>query len=233
MLPSYTAVPAGDGPWPGLVVLHEAFGVNGDIRRQTDRLAAHGYLSTAPDLTNGASGVAKVPCVMSALRQVAFGKGPAFDQIDAARAELAARADCTGKVGVIGFCMGGGFALVAAARYDFDAAAVNYGFLPKETVRALDGTCPIVASYGKKDRSLRGAAGRLDQALTELDVVHDVKEYPGVGHSFLADYRTGQALNVVRRIVGLTHDPDTAADAWARIYAFFDEQLRADTEGAS
>jgi carboxymethylenebutenolidase len=231
-LPAHLAVPAGDGPWPGLVVVHEVFGLTDDIRRQTDRLAAHGYLSLAPDLADGASGGAKVRCVMSLLRQVQAGHGPAFGQIDAARAELAARPDCTGRVGVIGFCMGGGFALVAAARYDFDAASVNYGFVPKETARALDGTCPVVASYGKKDPSLRGKAAQLERALSDLEVPHDVKEYAEAGHTFLSEYQVGPAMNLVRRITGMRHEPDAAADAWIRIFDFFDEHLKADPEGS-
>jgi carboxymethylenebutenolidase len=222
-LRGHLATPDGDGPWPGVVVLHEAFGLTGDIRRQADRLAAEGYLAFAPDLyTRGP----KIRCVRSAFRDLFAGRGRTFEDIEESRRALGARDDCTGKVGVIGFCMGGGFALVAAARYDFDVASVNYGVLPRNAERVLQGVCPIVASYGKKDVSLRGKAAELERTLTELGMPHDVKEYPGVGHSFLADYRTGAALSSLRRVTGMRHDPDVAADAWRRIFAFFDEYLR-------
>jgi carboxymethylenebutenolidase len=218
----YLATPDGAGPWPGVVVLHEVFGLTGDIRRQADRFAQEGYLAFAPDLyTRGP----RIRCVRRAFRELLAGSGQTFENIEASRRVLGARDDCSGKVGVIGFCMGGGFALVAAARYDFDVASVNYGALPRDAERVLQGVCPIVASYGKKDISLRGKAAELDRTLTELGMPHDVKEYPGVGHSFLGEYRTGSALTVLRRVAGMRHDPEVAADAWRRIFAFFDEYL--------
>ena len=128
-VPGYLAVPAARGPWPGVVVIHEAFGLSDDIRRKADELAAQGYLALAPDLYGGRSWLRCVKGVFGQLRQ---GAGPAFEVLDAARAFLAGRADCTGKTGVIGFCLGGGFALLCAPRAGFGAAAVNYGEVPAD-----------------------------------------------------------------------------------------------------
>src|SRR5438093_888186 len=119
-VPGYLAVPAeGAGPWPGVVVIHEAFGLNADIRGKADQMAAHGYVALAPDLFERR---AWILCVRNAFTQIRAQSGPAFETLDAARSFVAGRADCTGHTGVIGFCMGGGFALLCATRNGFSAA---------------------------------------------------------------------------------------------------------------
>ena len=129
-LAGYLAVPSAlPGPWPAVVVIHEAFGLNDDIRAKADEFAARGYLALAPDLFDGKSWIR---CIRGAFGQLRAGRGPAFTALDAAREFLAARPDCTGKAGVIGFCLGGGFALLCAPRPGFDVAAVNYGDVPKD-----------------------------------------------------------------------------------------------------
>lgn len=219
----YLAEPDGDGPFPGVVVLHEAYGLIDDIRAKADRFAARGYLALAVDLFDHGP---RVRCVLAAFRQLAAGRGAAFDEIEAARVRLAERADCTGKVGVIGFCLGGGFALLCAPKLPFDAAAPNYGIVPRDAANVLRGACPIVASYGARDRGLPGAARKLETALSEADVPHDVKEYPDASHSFLNQHRTG-VPGVLARITGWNYHGPSAVDAWRRIDAWFDEHLEA------
>jgi hypothetical protein len=73
----------------------------------------------------------------------------------------------------------------------FDSAAVNYGQLPRDLDTAVAGACPIVASYGRRDPTLRGAASRLDDALTRAGIEHNVKEYPEASHAFLNDTEAG------------------------------------------
>jgi carboxymethylenebutenolidase len=218
-LRAHLAVPAGDGPWPGVVVLHEVFGLTADLRRQADRLAAAGYLAVAPDLYSAGGAVR---CLLATFRALNRGAGPALEDIDATWTWLTDREDCTGRVGVLGFCLGGGFALLGATR-GFDAAAPNYGPLPKDPEQALRGACPVVASYGRRDPGLRGAAARLESTLTALGVEHDVREYEDAGHSFLN--RHGP-LTAVERVVGSGFHEPSAKDAWERILAFFDRTLR-------
>jgi carboxymethylenebutenolidase len=224
--PGYLAVPAAGSsrpaPWPGVVVIHEAFGLNDDIRKKADQFAEHGYLALAPDLFNGRHWLV---CIRAAIGQLRARSGPAFTALEAARGFLAARDDCSGKTGVIGFCMGGGFALLCAPRDGFAAASVNYGQVPGDAEKALRGACPVVGSYGGRDPMGTKPPERLQRALTVLDVPHDVKVYPGVGHRFLTE--PSGAAAVLARFARMNYVEADAADAWRRIYAFFGEHLAA------
>jgi carboxymethylenebutenolidase len=222
-LGAYLATPRGEGPWPGVVVVMDALGLSDDIRLQADRLATAGYLAFAPDLYSGRG----IRCVVATLRASRSGSGEAYADLEAARHWLAAREDCTGQIGIIGFCMGGAFALLCAPRYDFAAASVNYGEVPEDAVSRLEGCCPVVASFGQRDLELRGRAQRLERALTELGVEHDIKEYPDVGHAFMNRINVGPLLNPVMRFVRMHYDHPSAEDSWRRILTFFDAHLTA------
>lgn len=225
-LGGYLAVPEGAGPFPAVVVIHEAFGLDDQTRRHADRLARAGYLALALDLYS--DGGAR-RCLVGTMRAMAARTGRPFTDISTARTWLAESDLSNGRTGVIGFCMGGGFALLAA-KDGFQAAAVNYGRLPKEQedfVDALRGACPVVANYGGADRSLRGAAGRLDSALDQLGIEHSVEEFPGAGHSFLNDEGMGPALlRPLMRVMGVGPDPDSAPEAWRRIEDYFARYLK-------
>ncbi|GHB48343.1 carboxymethylenebutenolidase [Streptomyces umbrinus] len=218
--------PVGAGPWPGVVVVHEALGVNDVMHRQAERLASAGYLVIMPDLfTDGGT----VRCLVPTFRAALSGHGRAFRDIEAARTRLAEDPDCTGRIGIIGFCMGGSFALLAGNEGEFDAASVNYGRLPKGLDEALADSCPVVASYGARDRTLPGAARKLEASLDRLGIVHDVKEYPQAGHSFLNDAEIGpRALRPLMRVAGIRPHPESAVDAWRRIDGFFATHLKAE-----
>jgi carboxymethylenebutenolidase len=218
----YLAVPAdGAGPWPGVVVIHEAFGLTDDIRRQADALAAHGYLALAPDLYAGRSWIR---CVRGAFRQVKANSGPAFTALEAARGFLAGRADCTGKTGVIGFCLGGGFALLCAPRDGFAVSAVNYGEVPADAEAVLAGACPVVGSFGGRDRGISTEhPERLQRALTVLEIPHDIQVYPASGHRFMTE-STGAGA-ILAKVTGMSYQQYDAADAWQRIYSFFGQYL--------
>jgi carboxymethylenebutenolidase len=214
---------------PGVVVLHEAFGLTDDIRRIADEFAARGFHAVAPDLLSYGG---MVRCLVTLVRALGAGEGRPFAEIDAARTWLADREDCTGQVGVAGFCLGGAFALVMANR-GFGASAAQYGRLPKNLDAAMTGACPVVASYGALDGTLRGAAATLTGALERTGVEHDVIEYADAGHSFMNHSSVPGWMAPFARSMHAGYVDTAATDAWDRITRMFDAALRPQDDVAS
>lgn len=216
------AVPQGEGPWPAVVMVHEVFGIDENMRAQITRLSQAGYVVLMPDLYSR-GGARK--CLTATFKALAAGKGQAFEDIEVAKAMLTSRPDVTDKVGVIGFCMGGGFALLLANK-GYDAATSNYGMLPNDLDAALAGACPILGNYGGKDGQLKDAKVKLDATLTKLEVPHDIKLYPNSGHAFMNPKQGGgPVFGTLLKITGAKPNPVDAVDAWQRIEKFFGEHL--------
>lgn len=211
-LRGHLALPDGDGPFPGVVVIHEAFGLNDNIREIAERFAGQGYAALAVDLFAGSNRgicMARFMAGMFGLSGRQFGIPDlqasldylsGWDEVDAAR------------VGAIGFCLGGGLAL-AWARGDERLCAIApfYGMSPRP-VEALSRLCPVVGSYPEKDFTARSAR-KLERVLEEGGVAHDIKIYPGARHSFFNDR-------------GRVYDAAASEDAWSRVLAFFEEYVR-------
>ncbi len=218
------ARPAPSAGWRGAVVVHEVFGVAPEMLDVADRFAAMGWVAVVPDLFSHGT---RLTCLVRAMRESASGaQGPVSADIEAARVWLASRGDVDGdRLAVIGFCLGGGLALAyaASAPPGVRAASVNYGQVPSDQ-SALERVCPVVGSYGGRDRVYGRHAERLEHHLTTWGIPYDVKLYPQAGHSFMTDghHPIGK---LIYWPMHLGYSPEDADDAWTRMFAFFDQHV--------
>jgi carboxymethylenebutenolidase len=209
---AYLALPDGPAPYPGVVVIHEAFGLNDNIRDICRRFAAEGYAALGVDLFEGRN---RAVCMA---RMLVGGMAGNLDHygvpaLKAALGRLAAHPEVdAGRIGAIGFCLGGSIVLTwACTERRLTAIAPFYGAAPRprDAIRRL---CPVVGSWPGRDFTTR-AAGVLETGLTAAGVPHDLKVYPGAKHSFFND-------------TWRNYHPAAAADSWQRVLAFFAEHVR-------
>lgn len=227
------ALPAGTAPrtgWPGIVVLHEGHGLAPEIEEVAQHFADRGYAAVAPDLFSHGN---RLACMARAMSEFLRGRrGMVLADVEATRAWLAEQEEVDdSRLAVVGFCMGGGFALTYAAGSPpgLRAASVNYGLVPAERAR-LAGVCPVVGSYGARDLVYGSHGRRLADHLAALGVANDVRVYPRAGHSFMTAGRHPVA-RLVFFPMRLGHDPAAADDAWRRLFAFFDLHVRGGGHG--
>jgi carboxymethylenebutenolidase len=209
---AFFAAPAGPGPFPGVVVIHELFGLNQNIRTIAGRFANQGYAALAIDLFSGANRVICMARIFYGLLVRPLKNGTVGD-LQAALDFLGAypAVDHT-RLGAIGFCMGGSYALQLACTVDgLRAASVFYGQNPRP-LEAVSRACPIVGSYPESDFTAN-AARKLEPFLERYQVPYDIKIYPDARHSFFNDQ-------------GSAFQAEAAADAWERTLAFFEKHLR-------
>ncbi|HEY1455184.1 MAG TPA: dienelactone hydrolase family protein [Candidatus Dormibacteraeota bacterium] len=209
----YIAMPGRRGPHPGVVVIHEAEGLNEHIRDVADRLARAGYAALAVDLFTGRN---RAVCMTRYMAGMLLGSVNRYGIADLKTAltmlaklpQVDAR-----RLGAIGFCMGGGFAVAwACTDSRLKVIAPFYGANPRP-IEVAKRLCPVVGSYPEKDFTAR--AGRtLEQALEQYGVPHDIKVYPDARHKFFND-----------RVAA--YDREAAQDSWERVMRFFGEQLAA------
>jgi carboxymethylenebutenolidase len=215
---------ATDPPRPGVIVVHEAVGLNDDIRRIARRFADAGYPTVVPDFLDGLG--PRPICIARFARGIGqVGSGEPYRRLTAVQAWFAGHpAVGGGPIGVAGFCMGGGFALLYAVGADVAVVAPFYAAVPRDA-DALAGVCPVVASYGGRDAIFGRGGARLDAALDRLGVDHDVKTYPGAGHAFMSHH--GGISGRLGRLLPTRNGYDEAAaeDAWQRTLEFFGRHL--------
>gem|GEM_PF-171112 len=211
---------APSSPRAAVVVIHEAFGRAPEIEAVCERFAAAGYAALMPDLFGDG---ARPLCIARSLREIAAGRGPSVAVLEAAADVVVARSGVPrDRVGVIGFCLGGGFALAVGRAFRVTACA--YGEVPD--IEVLRGLGPTIACFGGRDRAYRGKAPVLRQRLQQLGVPHEVKVYDA-GHAFLTegDHPVAGALTRLILDVDPARDAAARAEGWQDLMAFFARYL--------
>ena len=211
----YLAVPSGEGRKPAVIVVQEWWGVNDWVREQADRLAQQGYVALAVDLYRGRA--ATTPDEAHELMR-ALPEDRAMADLKGAFNYLAAREDVDpARIGVVGWCMGGGYSLaLATAEPKLAAAVMNYGRLVTDPATIAKIRAPILGNFGAADRGIPVDDVRtFDEALKAAGKESDIKVYDGAGHAFMnPNNKEG-------------YHAAAAADAQGRIDDFFAKKLRA------
>ena len=189
VMDSFFAKSEGSGPFPGMIVIHEIFGLNDNIRQISREFAEQGYAVLAVDLFSNRN---RAVCMMQIFSGMLFRplKNSMLDDLNSAfnflKQTHGVDAD---RIGAVGFCMGGAYALqMAITSKGMKAASVFYGANPKP-LDAVALACPIMGSYPDKDFTTK-AAHELEASLVNYNVPHDIKIYENTQHSFYSQQRT-------------------------------------------
>jgi carboxymethylenebutenolidase len=222
---AYLARPHGDGPFPGVVVIHHMPGWDESTTEIANRFAAHGYVAIVPNLHHRDAPGASPDDAAAASR--ATGGVPddrLVGDVAAAVAYVRALPDSTGKVGVIGYCSGGRQAFLVGCSLDVDAAVDCYGAFvvgtPPEGMNmkpilhlAENLGCPLLGLFGLDDSfPSPEQVDELEAELKRLGKDYEFHRYEGAGHAFFNTARDA-------------YRPGAAADGWERIFAFYGRHL--------
>jgi len=198
---------------PGLIVIHEWWGLNDNIKAATRRLAGEGYAALAVDLYGGK--VADTPDGAKQLMSGVMANRPAAFAVLHAADDFFKRQGAP-KIGVIGWCFGGGWSLQTALEVPqgIDAAVVYYGQPEKDRARLERLRAPLLGLYGADDQGIPPAAvHEMEATLKQLGKSVEVHVYDGAGHAFANPS-------------GTNYRPAAADDAWQRTVAFFKQHLQ-------
>jgi len=227
IISGYMARPLGSGPYPGVIVIHEVFGLVRHTKELVRKFAAEGYIAIAPDLYYR-EGPGDPETVSTAVRQTGgIPDSRVIGDLEGCVTALRSIATCNGKIGCIGHCSGGRQTLLFACNTQNRAAAVNcYGgrvvtdeLTPKQPKPVIDMvaklSCPLLGLFGQSDANPSPEhVARLEQELKKHQKKYEFKSYPpDTGHGFFADYRP-------------SYRQESAVDGWQRIFDFFSRNLK-------
>lgn len=206
----YIARPQGEGQFPGVIVIQEWWGLVPHIKNVAERFAQEGFIALAPDLYHGQTAT-EPDRAMQLARSMAWDS--ALHDLRASAKYLKGHPNCSGKLGVVGFCMGGGLSYRFAAHSDAPGAAVIfYGSSPNQLEEAKSVVAPVLGLYGEADTRITSAAPALADAMRAAGKSFEHHVYPGAPHGFFNDDSPA-------------YKADAAQDAWAKTLAFFQQHL--------
>jgi len=211
----YLAVPAGKGPFPALILIHEWDGLVDRDRQVADMFAAHGYVALVADLYQGKTGSNQQENV-ALMNDARAHLDRVIANLDAAQKFLRARPDVTGKVGVMGWCFGGGIALsYALGGAEHQATAIFYGMLVTDPAELKRIHHPIYGSFAGQDRNITPVTvARFRTVLDSIGIKNDIHVYDPVQHGFWLWVDRDPATNTA-----------PAADAWQRLMRYLHDNL--------
>jgi carboxymethylenebutenolidase len=207
----YLAEPEGEGP--GVIVIHEWWGLDDSMRKMVDRFAGEGFVALAPDLYEGET--TEQPDEAEQ-KLMAINMDRAVTQMRGGVKKVLESETCNGRVGAVGFCAGGGLAVWAAAEDpDISAAVTYYYVMPhgKPDFSKLNG--PVLGHFGTQDEFIPpDAAKELEQEMNSAGVSTTFEYYEGAGHAFANDHdRLG------------TYNQEYAEQAWRKTVDFLKQNL--------
>lgn len=210
--PGYLALPNGDGPHPALVAIQEWWGLVPHMKAVAERFAEAGFVTLVPDLYHGKT--ADEPNEAQKLA-MALDRERAIKEISAAARYLLSREDVgSKKVGLVGWCMGGGLSLSTAAQDDSVGATVCFYGRPLEAGDTERLKAPVLGLYGELDGGIPVSMVQdFEKELERNDIEHDIHIYAGAQHAFFNDTRP-QAFH-----------PEAAEDAWKRALNWLNKHL--------
>jgi carboxymethylenebutenolidase len=212
---AYLCHPGTPGPHAGVVVIHESWGLNGQIRRVADRLASVGYLAIVPDLFRGKlAGYKELDLAHELMRGLDENRAVAIVQGAAAHLRTLDGA-ANRPVGTVGFSMGGRISLATALKKsDIQAAVMFYGGVETTQEAVVPLKCPLLGLFGQDDRGVpEGDVKKFEAALKAAGKTASITIYPGAGRGFFNDERPSY--------VG-----EAAQDAWVNLKDFLDTNLK-------
>lgn len=207
----YLAKPSIDGNFPGIVMIHEWWGLNDNIKEMADKLASHGYVVLAVDLYDG-----DVATTSEQARELitSFDSSQGIKNMNSATAFLNENYSLE-KIGSIGWCFGGGQSLnLALNSDDVDATVIYYGNLVTDTEELSSIHWPILGIFAELDKGITiETVNAFESSLNELEIENEITIYPGVDHAFANPS-------------GERYAPDESKDAWGKTIAFFESNLK-------